>query len=76
MSLWDTVTGWIDTSVDWVAEAVGGYTDEDFIDITGEVYKGATAGEQLTMDVKDFIDSDTFGFIKKVQMRTLKHQDW
>mgnify|MGYP003123767884 CR=1 FL=1 len=64
MSLWDTVTGWIDTSVDWVAEALD-YTDEDFIDITGEVYKGATAGEQLTMGVKDFIDSDTFGFIKK-----------
>ena len=49
MSLWDTVTGWIDTSVDWVTEAVG-YTDEDFIDITEK--KGATAGEQLTMGVK------------------------
>lgn len=64
MSLWDTVTGWIDTSVDWVAEAVG-YTDEaiDILDDTGAI--GMTAGEQLTSDVKRFFDSDTFGFIKK-----------
>ena len=64
MSLWDTVSGWIDTSVDWVAEAVG-YTDEavDILDDTGAI--GMTAGERLTSDVTGFFDSDTFGFIKK-----------
>lgn len=64
MSLFDTIGGWIDTGVDWVAEAFN-YTDEDFIDITGETYKGLTAGEQLVSDVKSFTNSDTFGFIKK-----------
>ena len=64
MDLFGTIGEWIDTGVDWVAEAVG-YTDDDFIDITGDVYKGLTAGEQLVSDVKSFTDSDTFGFIKK-----------
>jgi len=65
MSLFDTIGGWIDTGVDWVAEAIG-YTDivesagmySDFADTY-------TAGEQLASDVKSFMDSDTFGFIKE-----------
>lgn len=55
--LFDTIGGWIDTGVDYVAEAIG-YTDEDFIDITGQVYSGAdsySAGDQLTDDVLGFI---------------------
>ena len=59
MGLWDDLTSWIDPTVDWVAEAVG-YTDDDFIDITGDVYQGLTAGEQLVDDVKDVV-----GFAKK-----------
>ena len=58
MSLFDTIGGWIDTGVDWVAEA---FDYKDIEDISG----GITAGEQLTSDVKKFFDSDTFGFIKK-----------
>jgi len=64
MSLFDTIGEWIDTGVDWVAEAFN-YEDDTFIDITGATYKGLTAGEQLVEDVKSFTDSDTFGFIKK-----------
>tara|TARA_R100001510_G_C7621834_1_gene182548 strand:- start:107 stop:661 length:555 start_codon:yes stop_codon:yes gene_type:complete len=58
MDLFGTIGEWIDTGVDWVAEAVG-YEDIDDIDF------GFTAGEQLVSDVKSFTDSDTFGFIKK-----------
>ena len=58
MDLFGTIGEWIDTGVDWVAEAVG-YTDIDDMDF------GFTAGEQLVSDVKSFTDSDTFGFIKK-----------
>lgn len=50
---------WWDRIVDWGAEAIG-YVDEDFVDITGDVYQGLTAGEQLAGDVKD-----VFGFIEK-----------
>ena len=50
---------WWDRIVDWGAEAIG-YVDEDFVDITGDVYQGLTAGEQLAGDV-----SDVFGFIEK-----------
>ena len=59
MSLWDDLTGWIDPTVDWVAEAFD-YEDDTFIDITGATYKGLTAGEQLVEDVKDVV-----GFAKK-----------
>ena len=64
MDLFGTIGEWIDTGVDWVAEAFN-YEDDTFIDITGATYKGLTAGEQLVEDVKSFTDSDTFGFIKK-----------
>lgn len=74
MSLWDTVTGWIDTSVDWVAEAVG-YKDEVLYDAFGDLTTDTlTAGEQLTSDVKGFFDSDTFGFIQKGAGAYLKTQ--
>jgi hypothetical protein len=59
MGLWQDLTSWIDPTVDWVAEAVG-YTDDDFIDITGDVYQGLTAGEQLVADATDIV-----GFAKK-----------
>tara|TARA_Y100001938_G_C8100312_1_gene441182 strand:- start:7436 stop:7981 length:546 start_codon:yes stop_codon:yes gene_type:complete len=75
MGLWEDITSWIDPTVDFVAEAIG-YKDEDFIDITGEVYKGATAGEQLTMGVKEFFDSDTFGFIREGAGALLKSQGY
>lgn len=51
--------GWFDRIVDWGAEALD-YVDEEFIDVTGDVYQGLTAGEQLAGDV-----SDAFGFIKQ-----------
>lgn len=51
--------GWFDRIVDWGAEALN-YVDEEFIDVTGDVYQGLTAGEQLAGDVKD-----VFGFIEK-----------
>ena len=65
MSLWDTIGDWIDTGVDWVAEAVG---YEDIYEDAGLTLDEAftyTAGKQLISDVKSFTDSDTFGFIKK-----------
>ena len=49
--LFETVGGWIDTGVDYVAELVG-YEGSDFIDITGETF---SAGDQLTDDVLGFI---------------------
>lgn len=49
--LFDTITGWIDTGVDYVAETIG-YEGSDFIDITGETF---SAGDQLTSDVLGFI---------------------
>ncbi len=60
MDLFGTIGEWIDTGVDWVAEAVG-YVD-DFADFDQTEF---TAGQQLVADVKSFTDSDTFGFIKK-----------
>ena len=65
MNLFDTIGGWIDTGVDWVAEAFG---YEDIIEDAGLTPDDAftfTAGKQLISDVKSFTDSDTFGFIKK-----------
>jgi hypothetical protein len=50
---------WWDRIVDWGAEAIG-YVDEDFIDITGDVYEGLSAGDQFIDDA-----SDAFGFIKQ-----------
>ena len=48
--LFDTIGGWIDTGVDYVAEVVG---YEDFMeDYTDDFY---SAGEQLTDDVMGFI---------------------
>ena len=73
MGLWQDITSWIDPTVDFVAEAIG-YKDEDFIDITGDVYKGATAGEQLTMGVKDFFGGETFGFIREGAGALLRSQ--
>jgi hypothetical protein len=49
---------WWDRIVDWGAEAIG-YADEWE---AGEIIE---AGTQLSADVSDFFDSDTFGFIKK-----------
>ena len=49
---------WWDRIVDWGAEAIG-YTDIDDVDFA------LTAGEALTSDVNQFLDSDTFGFIKQ-----------
>jgi len=48
---------WWDRIVDWGAEAIGYVDDADAF--------GYTAGEALTSDVNQFLDSDTFGFIKK-----------
>jgi|TARA_R100001443_G_scaffold28181_2_gene41314 hypothetical protein len=66
MSSWYSgVTKWIDDYIiDPVAETVG-YADEiiDDYDETGAI--GMTAGEKLVGDIKDFGDSDAFGFIKK-----------
>ena len=62
MNLFDTIGGWIDTGVDWVAEA---FNYEDTYSGTGEDAFFTTAGEQLVSDVKSFTNSDTFGFIKK-----------
>jgi hypothetical protein len=59
MDLFNTIGGWIDTGVDWVAETIGGY--ESIQEFGEEV----TAGQQLIGDIKSFTDSDTFGFIKK-----------
>jgi hypothetical protein len=59
MDLFDTIGGWIDTGVDWVAETIGGY--ESIQEFGEEV----TAGQQLIGDIKSFTDSDTFGFIRK-----------
>ena len=49
---------WWDRIVDWGAEAIG-YVDEWE---AGDIIE---AGTQLSSDVNQFLDSDTFGFIKK-----------
>jgi len=55
MGLWQDLTGWIDPTVDWVAEAL------DYKDIANvELLDTYTAGEQLIDDVKDVV-----GFAKK-----------
>jgi hypothetical protein len=48
---------WWDKIVDWGAEAIGYVDDADAF--------GYTAGDALVSDVSDFLESDTFGFIKK-----------
>ena len=48
---------WYDDIVDWGAEAIGYVDDVDAF--------GYTAGEALTSDVNQFLDSDAFGFIKQ-----------
>jgi hypothetical protein len=48
---------WWDRIVDWGAEAIGYVDDADAF--------GYTAGDALVSDVSDFLESDTFGFIKK-----------
>ena len=65
MDLFGTIGDWIDTGVDWVAEAVG-YEDiyEDAGLTLDEAFK-YTAGQHLISDVKSFTDSETYGFIKK-----------
>lgn len=67
MGLWEDITSWIDPTVDWVAEALN---YKDIEDISG----GITAGQQLTSDVKEFFDSDTFGFIREGAGALLKSQ--
>ena len=63
MGLWQDLTGWIDPTVDWVAEAVG-YTAEaaSTIDQYGVTVPGdlMTAGDYLVDDIKDVV-----GFAKK-----------
>ena len=53
---------WWDRIVDWGAEAIGYEDVADYSDFAGGVY---SAGRQLVSDVDDFLESDTFGFIKK-----------
>jgi hypothetical protein len=53
---------WWDRIVDWGAEAIGYEDVADYSDFAGDVY---SAGRQLVSDVDDFLESDTFGFIKK-----------
>lgn len=67
MGLWEDITSWIDPTVDFVAEALN---YKDIEDISG----GITAGQQLTSDVKEFFDSDTFGFIREGAGALLKSQ--
>ena len=57
--LFDTIGGWIDTGVDYVAETLG-YEGSDFIDITGETF---SAGDQLTDDVLGFIQKGARAYI-------------
>ena len=57
--LFDTIGGWIDTGVDYVADLVG-YEDSDFIDITGKTF---SAGDQLTDDVLGFIKKGASAYI-------------
>jgi len=52
MDLWESLTSWVDPTVDWVGEALG-YVD-DYADFDQTEY---SAGDQLVDDV--------FGFIKK-----------
>jgi|TARA_R100000406_G_scaffold15113_2_gene9481 hypothetical protein len=75
MGLWQDITSWIDPTVDWVAEALN-YTDEtvDILDDTGAI--GMTAGDYLKQDVKDFFDSDTFGFIREGAGALLRSQGY
>jgi len=64
MSSWyDGVTSWLtDYVVDPVAEV---FDYEDIADYSDYATGTYTAGQQLVQDVKDFADSDAFGFIQK-----------
>ena len=68
MGLWQDITSWIDPTVDWVAEAIG---YEDTVDLGAGL---TTAGDYLKQDVKDFIGSDTFGFIREGAGALLRSQ--
>ena len=63
--LFDTIGGWIDTGVDYVAETLG-YEGSDFIDITGETF---SAGDQLTDDVLGFIQKGASTYIATKKAR-------
>jgi len=56
--LFDTVGGWIDTGVDYVAELVG---YEDIANV--ELLDTLTAGEQLTDDVMGFIQKGASAYL-------------
>lgn len=66
--LFDTIGGWIDTGVDYVAETVG-YEGSDFIDITGETF---SAGDQLTSDVLGFIKEGAGAYQKSKERMNKK----
>ena len=64
MSSWYSgVTNWL---TDYVADPVAEVFDyEDIADYSDHATGTYTAGQQLVQDVKDFADSDAFGFIQK-----------
>ena len=68
--LFDTVGGWIDTGVDYVAELVG-YEGSDFIDITGETF---SAGDQLTDDVLGFIREGASAYLTSQSGKKVGYQ--
>tara|TARA_Y100001938_G_scaffold146155_1_gene224428 strand:+ start:1056 stop:1562 length:507 start_codon:yes stop_codon:yes gene_type:complete len=68
--LFETVGGWIDTGVDYVAELVG-YEGSDFIDITGETF---SAGDQLTDDVLGFIQQGASAYLTSQGQKKVGYQ--
>ena len=68
--LFDTVGGWIDTGVDYVAELIG-YEGSDFIDITGETF---SAGDQLTDDVLGFIQQGASAYLTSQGQKKIGYQ--
>jgi hypothetical protein len=64
MSSWYSgVTNWL---TDYVADPIAEVFDyEDIADYSDHATGTYTAGQQLVQDVKDFADSDAFGFIQK-----------
>ena len=56
--LFDTITGWIDTGVDYVAETIG--YDDFMEDYTDDFY---SAGDQLTDDVLGFIRKGASAYV-------------
>lgn len=59
MAWYDQIVDWATPYIDQGAEYLN-YVDEDFIDITGDVHKGLSAGEQFINDA-----SDAWGFVKQ-----------